>query len=54
MAHKLLEVARKNTLVVAIVGEPHLEGINEYWRRPIEVSEYVVLKLFLFLMYRHF
>nr|GEW36120.1 TraB domain-containing protein [Tanacetum cinerariifolium] len=43
MSSSLLKVARENSSVVAVVGKGHLQGIQKYWKQPIEVRELLEL-----------
>ena len=39
MSSSLLKVAQENSSVVAVVGKGHLQGIQKYWKQPVEVSD---------------
>ena len=38
MSHSLLEVAKRNNCVVAVVGKGHLPGIKKHWQQDISVA----------------
>lgn len=38
MSASLLEVSKKHSSVVAVVGKGHLEGIVKYWKQPIDTK----------------
>jgi pheromone shutdown protein TraB len=38
MSSILLRIAKEHTLVVAVIGKGHLQGIKKYWEQPIEVG----------------
>ena len=40
MSSALLKVASETSLVVAVVGKGHLQGIKKHWKQPIAVSEH--------------
>lgn len=37
MSAALLEVARKHSSVVAVVGKGHLQGIKNHWQQPVNL-----------------
>ncbi|GJS04702.1 TraB domain-containing protein [Tanacetum coccineum] len=43
MSSSLLKVARENSSVVAVVGKGHLQGIQKYWKQPVEVRKLLEL-----------
>ncbi|KAJ0434022.1 putative TraB family protein [Helianthus annuus] len=43
MSSSLLKVAREHGSVVAVVGKGHLQGIQKYWKQPVEVRELLEL-----------
>ena len=43
MSYTLLKVASENSLVVAVVGKGHLQGIKRHWKQPIEVQDLLTI-----------
>ncbi|XP_022634313.1 traB domain-containing protein isoform X2 [Vigna radiata var. radiata] len=43
MSARLLNVARTNSSVVAVVGKGHLQGIKKHWKQPVVVGEHLVI-----------
>ncbi|XP_076881125.1 uncharacterized protein LOC143529166 [Bidens hawaiensis] len=43
MSSSLLKVAREHSSVVAVVGKGHLQGIQKYWKQPVEMKELMEL-----------
>lgn len=39
MSSTLLRVAREHSLVVAVVGKGHLQGIKKHWKQPVSVND---------------
>lgn len=39
MSSALLRVARERSLVVAVVGRGHLQGIKKHWKQPVPVND---------------
>ncbi|XP_057802006.1 uncharacterized protein LOC131017311 isoform X2 [Salvia miltiorrhiza] len=39
MSAKILDVARKHKLVVAVVGKAHIPGIQKNWKQPVDVEQ---------------
>ncbi|KAK7263546.1 hypothetical protein RJT34_31138 [Clitoria ternatea] len=39
MSSTLLRVARENSLVVAVVGKGHLQGIKKHWKQPVVMKD---------------
>ena len=45
MCSKLLEVAKKSSCVVAVVGKGHLQGIKKHWEQPVSVGDHFLISI---------
>ncbi|KAK8569694.1 hypothetical protein V6N13_046741 [Hibiscus sabdariffa] len=43
MSSTLLRVARRHSLIVAVVGRGHLPGIRKYWKRHVSINELTMI-----------